>query len=379
MSTLSIHDIQGLSAFNNTVRVPVGHKLEVAENLKIPVHTNSTRPTGAIGTLGFNSEGGELEIYDGTSWVSIGSGSKLDGSTEALAAPDAQWIWDNRPDKRSTMANSLKWIKIPGESTARQVWCNFENNGGGGLGGDRHGWMMMYQNYTGPRAAGSVSIQGQSSGGQAQRQYTIMEGNSYYDNTLIPRKNGGQYICGKTHIWDIVKGQGGWDLMKTYNLYDSNNNVIRYDMSGYTDAGNMSPWNQGAYCQSRPTRQVYDILSCRNVSFNDIFGSAINAGDDDLANYVGLFLDSGNHGGNFDWGETNELTISGNSNRGFSNNSNNESTPRMYGWAARHWISYSSNNTGRDAHRCQYICWGSENYILEISYYCRRNYLPGYT
>ena len=71
MSTLSIHDIQGISAFNNTVRVPVGHKLEVAENLKIPVHTNSTRPTGAIGTLGFNSEGGELEIYDGTSWVSI--------------------------------------------------------------------------------------------------------------------------------------------------------------------------------------------------------------------------------------------------------------------------------------------------------------------
>ena len=376
MSILSIHDIQGISAFNNTVRIPSGHKLDVAENLKIPVHNNSNRPSGTQGNLGFNSETNELEIYDGSQWSSIGSGSKLDGSTQALAAPDAQFIWDNRPDQRSTMANAYKWILIPGQTTPRQVWCNFENNGGGGPGGDRHGWMMMYQNYTGPRAAGSVTINGQSSGGQAQRQYTIMEGNTYYDNTLIPRKNGNQYICGKTHIWDIVKSQGNWDLMKAYNMYDSNGNVVSWDQSS-TDSGNMSPWNQGAYCQSRPTRQVYDILMCRNVTFNDIFGSGISSGDDNLANYVNLYLDSGGHGGNFDWGETNELTISGNSNRGFSNNSNNESTPRMYGWAARHWISYSSNTTGRDAHRCQYVCWGSQNNILEISYYCRRNYLHG--
>ena len=376
MSILSIHDIQGISAFNNTVRIPSGHKLDVAENLKIPVHNNSNRPSGTQGNLGFNSETNELEIYDGSQWSSIGSGSKLDGSTQALAAPDAQFIWDNRPDQRSTMANAYKWILIPGQTTPRQVWCNFENNGGGGPGGDRHGWMMMYQNYTGPRAAGSVTINGQSSGGQAQRQYTIMEGNTYYDNTLIPRKNGNQYICGKTHIWDIVKSQGNWDLMKAYNMYDSNGNVVSWDQSS-TDSGNMSPWNQGAYCQSRPTRQVYDILMCRNVTFNDIFGSGISSGDDNLANYVNLYLDSGGHGGNFDWGETNELTISGNSNRGFSNNSNNESTPRMYGWAARHWISYSSNTTGRDAHRCQYVCWGSQNNILEISYYCRRNYQHG--
>jgi hypothetical protein len=376
MSILSIHDIQGISAFNNTVRIPSGHKLDVAENLKIPVHNNSNRPSGTQGNLGFNSETNELEIYDGSQWSSIGSGSKLDGSTQALAAPDAQFIWDNRPDQRSTMANAYKWILIPGESTPRQVWCNFENNGGGGPGGDRHGWMMMYQNYTGPRAAGSVTINGQSSGGQAQRQYTIMEGTTYYDNSLRPKKDGGQYICGKTHIWDIVKNQGNWDLMKAYNMYDSNGNVVSWDQSS-TDSGNMSPWNQGAYCQSRPTRQVYDILMCRNVTFNDIFGSGISSGDDNLANYVNLYLDSGGHGGNFDWGETNELTISGNSNRGFSNNSNNESTPRMYGWAARHWISYSSNTTGRDAHRCQYVCWGSQNNILEISYYCRRNYQHG--
>ena len=376
MSILSIHDIQGISAFNNTVRIPSGHKLDVAENLKIPVHNNSNRPSGTQGNLGFNSETNELEIYDGSQWSSIGSGSKLDGSTQALAAPDAQFIWDNRPDQRSTMANAYKWILIPGESTPRQVWCNFENNGGGGPGGDRHGWMMMYQNYTGPRAAGSVTINGQSSGGQAQRQYTIMEGSTYYDNSLNPKKDGGQYICGKTHIWDIVKNQGNWDLMKAYNMYDSNGNVVSWNQSS-TDSGNMSPWNQGAYCQSRPTRQVYDILMCRNVTFNDIFGSGISSGDDNLANYVNLYLDSGGHGGNFDWGETNELTISGNSNRGFSNNSNNESTPRMYGWAARHWISYSSNTTGRDAHRCQYVCWGSQNNILEISYYCRRNYQHG--
>ena len=53
-------------------------------------------------------------------------------------------------------------------------------------------------------------------------------------------------------------------------------------------------------------------------------------------------------------------------NRGFSNNSDNVNTPRMYGWAARHWISYASNDTGRNAHRCQFICWGSEDYAIEI-------------
>lgn len=349
--------------------------VNATNGVTFPQVTTATRPAGQNGLVVFNTDTKLLEVFDGVGWVEIGSASNLDGSTEALAAPDAQWIWDNRPNKLAGLSDGYRWVKLPGETQARKVWCNFELNGGGGPAGQRHGWMLMYQNYSGPRANNVESIQGQSANGNAQSQYTIFNSSAYYDDTLAPRKNGGIYICGKTHIWDIVRGQGGWDIMKCYNIYDSNGNILNINRSS-TDSGNLGIYNHGEYCNSRPTRQVYDILSTRGVSFDEIYGSSPNDGDGSLSNYVGLFLDSGNHGGNFDWGEADTLTKSG-SNRGFSNDSNNESTPRMYGWAARHWISYN-NNTGRDAHRCQFICWGSEDYILEISLFCRRNYLPNY-
>jgi hypothetical protein len=347
--------------------------ISASTGVKFPLYTNSTRPAAVQGLTIYNSESGKMELYDGSNWIEIGSPSILDGSTEELAAPDAEWIWNYRADKTAGISNGLRWVKLPGETTARRVWCNFENNGGGGPSGDRHGWMMFYQNYGGPRATGTDPIYGYSGGGSAAQQYGIFNGSTYYDETLIPKKDGGQYISGKTHIWDIVKGQGGWDIMKCYNIYDSNGNVLNINQSS-TDSGNLGIVNQGTYCNSRPTRQVYDICSTRGVSFNEIYGSSIGGGASTFSNYVGLFLDSGNHGGNFDWGETNTLTYSS-GNRGFSNNSDNNSTPRMYGWAARHWISYSSNTTGRDAHRCQFICWGTEDYILEVSLFCRKNYI----
>ena len=350
--------------------------VNATQGVTFPQVTTATRPAGQNGLVVFNTDSKLLEVFDGIGWVEIGSASNLDGSTEALAAPDAEWIWNNRPDKTQGLANSFRWVKLPGETTARKVWCNFENNGGGGPAGNRHGWMLFYQNYGGPRSAGTENIQGQSANGNAQSQYTILNGSAYYDDILRPKKDGGVYICGKTHIWDIVKGQGGWDIMKAYNLYDSSGNPVNFNHPS-TDSGNLGIYNQGVYCLSRPTRQVYDILSTRGVTFNEIYGTSIGSAPTTLSNYVGLFLDSGNHGGNFDWGETDTLTVSS-GNRGFSNASDNLSTPRMYGWAARHWISYASNSTGSNAHRCQFICWGSEDYLVEISLYCRRNYLPNY-
>ena len=349
-------------------------RLNSTAGVKFPEFTTATRPSGVTGLTIFNIDKEKLEVYDGSSWVDIGQGEVLDGSTEELAAPDAAWIWDNRVDKTAGLQNSLRWIKLPGTSTAYRVWCNFENNGGGGPAGTRHGWMLIYQNYGGPRANGTISIQGQSSSGRAQSQYSIWNGTDYYDDTLIPKKDGGQYICGKTHIWDLVKNDGGWDVMKAYNLYDSTNNPINFNYPS-TDSGNMGIFNQGAYAVSRQTRQVYDILSARDVPLIDIYGTSIGGGSSGLSNFVGLHLDSGNHGGHFDWGETNTLNVQS-GNRGFSNNTDNLSTPRMYGWAARHWLSYSSNTTGRDAHRCQYICWGSEDYAIEISLYVRKNFTP---
>ena len=42
MSQLSVHDILGLSAYSNKIRIPSGHALEVEGNLKFPVWTSST-------------------------------------------------------------------------------------------------------------------------------------------------------------------------------------------------------------------------------------------------------------------------------------------------------------------------------------------------
>ena len=63
MSVISVHDVQGFSTYNNTVRIPNGHKLDIAGDLVLPVHTTSTRPTAELGAIGFNSQTGELEVY----------------------------------------------------------------------------------------------------------------------------------------------------------------------------------------------------------------------------------------------------------------------------------------------------------------------------
>ena len=40
MSSLSVHDIQGITTFNNTVRIPSGHKLSMEGELKLPTWTD---------------------------------------------------------------------------------------------------------------------------------------------------------------------------------------------------------------------------------------------------------------------------------------------------------------------------------------------------
>ena len=84
MSQLSVHDILGLSAYSNKIRIPSGHALEVEGNLKFPVWTSSTRPSGPeTGSLGYNSETAVLELYNGTAWVNAVSYTHLTLPTKA--------------------------------------------------------------------------------------------------------------------------------------------------------------------------------------------------------------------------------------------------------------------------------------------------------
>lgn len=89
MSSLSLHDLQGISAYSNTIRVPSGHnfetygKLVANGTLKVPLWTTSTRPASPeIGMIGYNQSDDVKapEIYTGTErgWLIFGRSAVLD-------------------------------------------------------------------------------------------------------------------------------------------------------------------------------------------------------------------------------------------------------------------------------------------------------------
>ena len=69
MSTINVHDIQGLSTYANNVRLPNGHQLRIDGTIKLPEWTTSTRPSGEIGQIGWNGELGRFEAYTGVKWI----------------------------------------------------------------------------------------------------------------------------------------------------------------------------------------------------------------------------------------------------------------------------------------------------------------------
>lgn len=73
MSILSVHDLQGIAAYQNKIRIPSGHQLNFDGNLKIPVWTLGSRPVSPeIGLIGYNTTDKVIELYDGTVWVNVG-------------------------------------------------------------------------------------------------------------------------------------------------------------------------------------------------------------------------------------------------------------------------------------------------------------------
>lgn len=62
-----------------------------------------------------------------------------DGSTQALAAPSAAFIFSLDSSYQTANADGIYWIQLPGSNTASQVYCCMDSNVGGG------GWMAGYQ------------------------------------------------------------------------------------------------------------------------------------------------------------------------------------------------------------------------------------------
>ena len=130
MSTISVHDVQGFSTYNNTVRIPNGHKLDIAGDLVLPVHTTSTRPSGELGAIGFNSQTGELEVYveiNGTNqWYALTKAAP-DGSNAANAAVSGQQLLTDYPNT----AQGVHWIKSSSMPNALQMYVDTTYDGGG--------------------------------------------------------------------------------------------------------------------------------------------------------------------------------------------------------------------------------------------------------
>ena len=121
MSTISVHDIQGFSTYNNTVRIPNGHKLDIDGDLVVPSHTTSTRPASELGAIGFNSQTGELEVYveinGAPQWYALTKAAP-DGSTAANAATSGYQLIQDYP----SISNGLYYIKSGLMSSALQMY-----------------------------------------------------------------------------------------------------------------------------------------------------------------------------------------------------------------------------------------------------------------
>jgi hypothetical protein len=61
-----------------------------------------------------------------------------DGSTEAQAAASANVIFNLSTTFQSANATGIYWIKLPGQSSAKQVYCNMDSRVDGG------GWMLIF-------------------------------------------------------------------------------------------------------------------------------------------------------------------------------------------------------------------------------------------
>ena len=66
MSTINVHDLQGLSTYSNNVRLPSGHQMKIEGTIRLPEWTTSNRPSvPEVGQVGFNTELARYEGYNG--------------------------------------------------------------------------------------------------------------------------------------------------------------------------------------------------------------------------------------------------------------------------------------------------------------------------
>jgi hypothetical protein len=131
MSTLTIKNLQGLTAYSNTITIPAGHVFDVQGNVKIPTFTTSTRPTTTtVGLIGYNTQTTTVQIYTGSTlgWVDVGK-TQNDGTSSGQAVAKSTDILT----ANSSASTGWYWIKT--NNVARQYYVDCSFSGGG--------WVMV--------------------------------------------------------------------------------------------------------------------------------------------------------------------------------------------------------------------------------------------
>jgi len=131
MSTLSVHDIQGISTFSNTVRIPSNHRLAVEGKITLPAYTTSQLPSSGnnVGDMVYNLTTEKISTWNGSSWNNV-----QDGSTPEQAAQSAKQLY---VDGIVTSGKSYRYINTPNGGIQR-VWCDFDTLDANG----QSGWML---------------------------------------------------------------------------------------------------------------------------------------------------------------------------------------------------------------------------------------------
>jgi len=256
MSILSVHDLQGISAYQNKIRVPSGHQLNVDGAFKLPVWTSSTRPSSPdVGLFGYNSEVSQLELWDGSDWaaLSISSGPTLgDGSSAATAPPHARELAE------LGYPSGVYWIKPTGQ-VAVQTYVDMSNDDGSG-----GGWCKIHNAWTSGSANDRTNsgynetalqtgvhtaseaimtsawmnatsfeawrVINESSGNRKVRLYwtksQLSDGNTWAYHTSDAASNGGSATVNGSYKWGTGPSGGGWTGGGTfYAAYNANHGI----------------------------------------------------------------------------------------------------------------------------------------------------------
>ena len=109
MSTLSVHNLQGIATYNNQIEIPAGHELHCTSGrYRLPNYAQGSRPANPyVGELILNTDTASLEVWTGDRWANCGGGNRGGSSSNpAFSGKDAY--------EQGNQTSGTVWVTIPG-------------------------------------------------------------------------------------------------------------------------------------------------------------------------------------------------------------------------------------------------------------------------